>query len=117
MNTPAKHYETTSIKTCVGKRPVTREGHDMEVGMVEFEKSPKDSFGCAEALTELMTALVSQQPNFRTFMERPYVEESSGSVINVTRWTKAVDFIEFRYSAWRLFLGQNVAAVRNTWPT
>ena len=68
----------------------------MEVVMVEFENSPEDTEGCVAALNELMSTVVSKQPEFNG--ATVHVEESTGTVINVMRWTKATDFIEFRDS-------------------
>ena len=68
----------------------------MEVVMVEFENSPEDTEGCVATLNELMSTVVSKQPEFHG--ATVHVEETTGTVINVMRWTKATDFIEFRDS-------------------
>ena len=68
----------------------------MEVVMVEFENSPNDTQGCVAALQELMSTVVAKQPEFHG--ATVHVEEGTGTVINVMRWTKASDFVAFRDS-------------------
>ena len=64
--------------------------------MVEFENSPGDIEGCVAALKELMSTVVSKQPEFHG--ATIHIEESTGTVINIMRWTKATDFVAFRDS-------------------
>lgn len=51
---------------------------------------------CAKALTDLMNSVVSKHPKFQG--ATIHVEDSTGMVINIMRWDKATDFIEFRDS-------------------
>ena len=64
--------------------------------MVEFVVGPELTDECASALQELMTTVVAKQPKFHG--ATIHKEESSGTVINIMKWDRAVDFVEFRDS-------------------
>lgn len=68
----------------------------MEVVMVEFAAGSDQIDDCVAALTELMNALVAKQEQFHG--ATIHVEESTGKVINIMRWDRAQDFIDFRDS-------------------
>lgn len=64
--------------------------------MVEFEVGTEKVAECVAALSELMTTVVAKQAHFHG--ATIHVEESAGTVINVMKWDKASDFVEFRDS-------------------
>lgn len=66
----------------------------MEIVMVEFEVGTDTIVECVAALNELMDAVVVKQPKFHG--ATIHVEESTGTVINIMKWDKAADFVEFR---------------------
>ena len=68
----------------------------IEIVMVEFEVGLDTIAECVAALNELMDAVVAQQPKFHG--ATIHVEESTGTVINIMKWDKASDFVEFRDS-------------------
>lgn len=68
----------------------------MEVVMVEFAPGSGQVDDCVAALTELMNSLVAKQGQFHG--ATIHVEESTGTVINIMRWDRAQDFIDFRDS-------------------
>ena len=68
----------------------------MEIVMVEFEVGVKTVPACVAALNELMETVVSKQKHFHG--GTIHIEESTGTVINIMKWDKASDFVEFRES-------------------
>ena len=68
----------------------------MEIVMVEFEVGAHRVADCVAALNELMATVVSKQKHFHG--ATVHIEESSGTVINMMKWDKASDFVEFRDS-------------------
>jgi hypothetical protein len=66
----------------------------MEVVMVEFAVGSDQVAECVKALTELMNSQVAGQEKFHG--ATIHVEESTGKVINIMRWDRAQDFIDFR---------------------
>ena len=64
--------------------------------MVEFAVGPGLTDECASALRELMTTIVAKQPRFHG--ATIHKEESTGTVVNIMKWDKAADFVDFRDS-------------------
>ena len=64
--------------------------------MVEFAVGPELTDECVAALRELMTSVVARQPRFHSAIILK--EESTGTVINIMKWDRATDFVEFRDS-------------------
>ncbi len=64
--------------------------------MVEFEVGTDTIPECVAALNELMGTVVAKQPHFHG--ATIHIEESTGTVINMMKWDKASDFVEFRDS-------------------
>ena len=64
--------------------------------MVEFAVGPSLADECVSALRELMTTVVAKQPRFHG--ATIHKEGSTGTVINIMKWDKAADFVEFRDS-------------------
>jgi hypothetical protein len=73
------------------------EGIDsVEVVIVEFAVGPDLADECASALRELMTTVVAKQEKFHG--ATIHKEKATGTVVNVMRWDRAADFVEFRDS-------------------
>lgn len=68
----------------------------MDMVIVEFAVGAALAEECIEALTGLMTSVVAKQRKFHG--ATIHVEETTGTVINLMKWDRAEDFVEFRDS-------------------
>ena len=97
LRTPAPLIGALGVSSHLHAIVLIGKGVDIvEVVMVEFAVGPELSDECVAALGELMTAVVARQPKFHS--ATIHKEEATGAVINIMRWDRATDFVEFRDS-------------------